>query len=201
MKLSQENSVRIADVGLAKAEVGITGTVAGTYVYMAPEVFNSLEYGSKADMYSLGIVLWEMWYGRHAFADLPGTPRDFLNLVDQGNRPIHRKGCKVPPFHWEQLMKQCWDENPENRPTASNCKQAMTMLQIELDENVCAISHKEIQWEENMSSSLGVGAFGVVYQGTMTRQGQVQSVALKVCSEGLDVSKASKIMQEMTRLR
>ena len=70
--MSEENTVKIADVGLAKAEVDITGTFAGTPVYMAPEVHHSRVYDSKADIYSLGLIMWEMWYGQQAFADAPG---------------------------------------------------------------------------------------------------------------------------------
>ncbi|CAH3130379.1 unnamed protein product [Porites lobata] len=122
--LSEENTVKIADVGLAKAEVDITGTLAGTPVYMAPEVRHSRVYHSKADIYSLGLIMWEMWYAQQAFADAPGkTFQDFFKWVDEGNRPVDRQGCKTPPSFWEQLMKQCWDGNPDERPTAKECNE------------------------------------------------------------------------------
>ena len=120
--MSEENTVKIADVGVAKAEIDITGSFQGTPVYMAPEVFHSRVYDSKADIYSLGLIMWEMWYGQRAFADAPGnTLQDFFKWVDEGNRPVDKKGCKTPPFFWEQLMKQCWDRNPDERPTAKEC--------------------------------------------------------------------------------
>ena len=122
--MSEENTVKIADVGLAKAEVDITGTLAGTPVYMAPEVRHSRVYHSKADIYSLGLIMWEMWYAQQAFADAPGkTFQDFFKWVDEGNRPVDRQGCKTPPSFWEQLMKQCWDGNPDERPTAKECNE------------------------------------------------------------------------------
>ena len=118
--------MKIADVGLAKAETDITGTFKGTPVYMAPEVFHSQVYDSKADIYSLGLLMWEMWYGQRAFADAPGTtPQDLFDWVDKGNRPVHKQGCKTPPYFWEQLMKQCWDGNPNTRPTAKECHERM----------------------------------------------------------------------------
>ena len=120
--MSEENTVKIADVGLAKGEVDITGTFAGTPVYMAPEVRHSRVYDSKADIYSLGLIMWEMWYGQQAFTDAPGkTFQDFFKWVDEGNRPVDRLGCKTPPSFWEQLMTQCWDGNPVKRPTAKEC--------------------------------------------------------------------------------
>ena len=121
--MSEENTVKIADVGLAKAEIDITGTLAGTPVYMAPEVFHYRGYDSKADIYSLGLIMWEMWYGQRAFADAPRqTLQDFFKWVE-GNRPVHKQGCKTPPSFWEQLMKQCWDGNPDKRPSAKECNE------------------------------------------------------------------------------
>ena len=122
--MSEENTVKIADVGQAKAEIDITGTLAGTPVYMAPEVFHSRVYDSKADIYSLGLIMWEMWYGQRVFADAPLTTfQDFFKWVDEGKRPVDRRGCKMPPSFWEQLMKQCWDGNPDKRPSAKECNE------------------------------------------------------------------------------
>ena len=63
--------MKITDVDVSKPAIDITGTLAGTAVYIAPEVFHSLKYDCKEDIYSLGIILWEMWYGKQAFADVP----------------------------------------------------------------------------------------------------------------------------------
>ena len=115
--------MKIADVGLAKAEIDITGTYTGTPVYMAPEVFHSQVYGSKADIYSLGLLMWEMWYGQRAFDDAPGTTLQALfDWIDRGNRPVDRQSCKQPPSFWDELMTECWDSSPEKRPTARECK-------------------------------------------------------------------------------
>ena len=116
--------MKIADVGLAKAVILITGTYVGTPVYMAPEVFHSQVYNTKADIYSLGLLMWEMWYGQRVFADAPVTTlQEFFEWVDKGNRPVHRQGCKKPPSFWCNLMTECWDSNPEKRPTARECNQ------------------------------------------------------------------------------
>ena len=114
--------MKIADVGLAKAEIDITGTFRGTPLYTAPEVFRSQVYDSKADIYSLGLLMWEMWYGQRAFADAARTTlHDFFDWVNEGNCPVHKPGFKTPPHWWEQLMTQFWDSNPDQRPTAKEC--------------------------------------------------------------------------------
>ena len=116
--------MKIADVGLAKAEIEITGTYAGTPVYMAPEVFHSQVYDTKSDIYSLGLLMWEMWYGQRVFVNVAATTfQDYFDWVDKGNRPVDRQGCKKPPSFWCNLMTECWGSNPAKRPTARECNQ------------------------------------------------------------------------------
>ena len=74
--------MKITDVGVSKDAKDITGTLAGTPVYVAPEVFRSEVYDSKADIYSFGIMLWEMWYGRQAFAEFRGPMTAFFSFVE-----------------------------------------------------------------------------------------------------------------------
>ena len=120
--------MKITDVGVSKDAKDITGTLAGTPVYIAPEVFHCSLYGNKADIYSFGIMLWEMWYGRQAFAELKGPKTALFNFVDGGHRPKHVEGSKEPPARWKQLMSQCWDGNPEERPSAKICFQEITAM-------------------------------------------------------------------------
>ena len=81
LKLSADNSVRIADVGESKEAKDITGSWAGTVLYMAPEVFQSKRYSFQADIYNLGIILWEMWNGRQAFAGLKGLSLQDISMM------------------------------------------------------------------------------------------------------------------------
>ena len=73
--------VKVADVGVAKHENAVSGAICITSIYLAPEVFENRKkiYNSKADMYSFGYVLWELWYGetafRAAFDRIPGPGR------------------------------------------------------------------------------------------------------------------------------
>jgi len=63
------------------------------------------------------------------------------------------------------------------------------------------INSEELDWKEDLSCRLGCGAFATVYQGKIKRQGEEQTVALKVCSEVLDTTKASLVMTEVGHLR
>ena len=125
MKLSEENVVKVTDVGASKEAVYITGTFAGSPAYMAPEVLKSQVYNSKADIYSLGVMLWELWYGERAFSRSV-LLADFFRMVDNGGRPEHVKGCLEPTQAWENLMKECWQKNYKDRPSANECHKRIT---------------------------------------------------------------------------
>ncbi|XP_027052186.1 uncharacterized protein LOC113679429 [Pocillopora damicornis] len=128
-KLSEEDSVRIGDVGVSKEASKVSGTVKGSFSYMAPEVFHSKLYDFKADIYSFGIMLWEMWFGRRAFAEVEAlNNQHFFSLVDHGRRPKDIMELKKPPRRWKELMERCWDRDPEKRPTADNCEREMTEI-------------------------------------------------------------------------
>ena len=63
------------------------GTMSGTPMYLAPEVIKSCLYDYKADIYSFGIMLWEMWYGNRALLDVEGNVEEFFEKVVEGPRP------------------------------------------------------------------------------------------------------------------
>ena len=126
--------MKISGFSLAILETEAIGTLVGTSIYMAPEVIQSQlkVYSTKVDIYSLGLLMWEMWYGQRAFGDAI-SPEVVFSWVCSGSRPVRRRGCKPPPFLWTQLMTQCWDPNPDKRPTAQNCMDTLTSLQVELE--------------------------------------------------------------------
>ena len=72
--VSRDGDFKLGDFGIAKvAEATAVGTKAGTYSYMAPEVYKGEAYGAAADIYSLGLVLyWVM--NRRQLPFLPKVP-------------------------------------------------------------------------------------------------------------------------------
>ena len=120
--------MKITGVDVSKKVKDITGTLAGTPVHIAPEVFHSEVYDSKADIYSFGIILWEMWYGQQAFAEARVPVKALFSLVDDGYRPKDVKGEKEPPRRWKILMEKCWNKDPDERPSAWTCHQEITKL-------------------------------------------------------------------------
>ena len=100
---------------------------------------------------------------------------------------------------YEQLSKR----SASYQPVFYEAKQHRDQLAKFGLSDVCAvkIDGKELEWKEEASSCLGRGAFGAVYEGTMRRDGEVTTVALKVWNEALDAANAKEIMEEIKNLR
>jgi len=129
--ISRRNRIKVADLGLAKLKDRITGTVCGTMLYMAPEVHEGKPYCTMADMYSFGLVMWEMWFGKRVFSELRFRSlglSDFLRGICEGNyRPQipksdSRFNPNLPPTLLTKLMTSCWQTEPSKRTTATECK-------------------------------------------------------------------------------
>ena len=105
--------------------------MTGSDAYLAPEVIRCKEYDNKTDIYSFGIMLWEMWYGKRALLE---KAEYVLDQEAEGARPSYVQGTIKPPTGWQDLMQRCWNGKPHNRPDAAECHKLLTALSQE----VCA---------------------------------------------------------------
>lgn len=113
--------VKIADLGLTKPEHEISGTKCGSACYTAPEVLEGHEYGKAADIFSLGLIVWELWYGRLAHKDIGALYKgDVDTAIRKGMRPslvtVHE-----PPESLKAIIRQCWSHVHKERPSAAEC--------------------------------------------------------------------------------
>lgn len=105
--LSKHHEYKLGDFGIAKvSDRTASGTVTGTYKYMAPEVFKNQPYGATADIYSLGMVLyWMLNEKRLPFLPLPPQSP---TVFEEGEARIRRlQGDPIPePSHGTESLKQ-----------------------------------------------------------------------------------------------
>lgn len=66
------NTVKVADFGIARVRSVDTMTYCGTPKWTAPEVLRMNSYSEKADVFSFGIVLWEILMREEPYANIPG---------------------------------------------------------------------------------------------------------------------------------
>jgi len=111
--LMSNNHCKITDYGTSRfinQSTHMTGNV-GTGPWMAPEVFNNKYYTEKADVYSFGVLMYEILTKKQPFHDQPSF--NIAIIVTKGGRPTIPKDM---PKHWVKLMKDCWHEKPSKRP-------------------------------------------------------------------------------------
>jgi len=112
-------TVKVADFGLSvvkkeAAEQKEKLGPIGTPLWMAPEVLMNKEYDSKADVYSFGIVLWEILTGKDPWNEI----NSLLELVDavclEHKRPVLPPNI---PQSLHTLIDGCWHPDPDRRPS------------------------------------------------------------------------------------
>ena len=106
----------ISDMGLC-GEVDNTDDtkIYGVMPYIAPEVLRGKPYTQAADIYSFGMIMYFAATGKQPFSDRAHDEALALKIC-KGNRPEINE--PEAPKCYIELMKRCWDSDPDNRPSA-----------------------------------------------------------------------------------
>ncbi len=124
--LTPDSQLKIVDLGLARpfgtggSGSGSSGRssgggLAGSVAYAAPETLRGEASGPRSDLYSLGIVLFEVTTGRHPFRDAATTDAMLdAHLHRAPPRPSHLR-TRISPL-LEQVLLDLLQKNPDDRP-------------------------------------------------------------------------------------
>ncbi|KAL6206128.1 hypothetical protein ACLB2K_023377 [Fragaria x ananassa] len=129
LKDPQRPICKVGDFGLSKIKRNtlVSGGVRGTLPWMAPELLNgsSTKVSEKVDIFSFGIVLWEILTGEEPYANMH-YGAIIGGIVNNTLRPTIPSYCDP---EWRTLMEQCWAPNPAARPSfteIASCLRVMT---------------------------------------------------------------------------
>eukprot|EP00043_Microstomoeca_roanoka_P006432 m.62656 g.62656 ORF g.62656 m.62656 type:complete len:600 (-) comp13411_c0_seq1:72-1871(-) len=117
--VAEDYSVKVGDFGLtrdvyASEYYRMTGAAALPIRWMAPESLNDGVFTTATDVWSFGVVLWEIM----TFGKVPYPTMDNEQVIEQVCDEEYRMPCpeRCPAAIYD-MMRQCWEEEPEDRAT------------------------------------------------------------------------------------
>ncbi len=163
--ITYEGDIKIVDFGIAKAATQSTmtqvGMIKGKVAYMSPEQADGKAIDYRSDIFSLGIILYELITGERMFQ---GDTMQILSKVRSADFPPPEHAIKDVPDKLYEILNQSLAKDPENR--YSSCNQMLSDLEEALyslsarptarglSEYMKRLFEGEIAEEENTMSSL-----------------------------------------------
>ncbi|EGG23797.1 ankyrin repeat-containing protein [Cavenderia fasciculata] len=137
--------VKVCDFGLSRFNTGSNmetlTKMRGTFAYCAPEVYFGEQFSVKSDVYSIGMILWELVtrcincrYER-PFSEFKNLQHDFQIIIQTAKRGLRPTIPPACPANFAALINNCWDAKFENRPTCTDIVSALQTLETEYKSN------------------------------------------------------------------
>ncbi|XP_067385582.1 mitogen-activated protein kinase kinase kinase 12 isoform X2 [Emydura macquarii macquarii] len=115
MLITYDDMVKISDFGTSKelSDKSTKMSFAGTVAWMAPEVIRNEPVSEKVDIWSFGVVLWELLTGEIPYKDVDSS----AIIWGVGSNSLHLPVPSGCPDGFKILLRQCWNSKPRNRPS------------------------------------------------------------------------------------
>ncbi|WKX88707.1 hypothetical protein Q1695_008380 [Nippostrongylus brasiliensis] len=129
----EDGVVKICDFGTSHQQKKQNSTVmsfCGTVSWMAPEVIKKQPCCEKVDVYSYGVVLWELVTREQPYKNI----NQMAIIYGVGSNNLSLPIPDSAPDGLKMLMRQCWSATPRNRPSFTQCLKYMDILYAEFKE-------------------------------------------------------------------
>ncbi|KAF6265892.1 hypothetical protein COO60DRAFT_768059 [Scenedesmus sp. NREL 46B-D3] len=122
---------KIADFGLSRVldmdATHISTRTYGTIVYMPSELLLTGRMTTATDIYSFGLMMWELFTSQRVFEEGLSIGQIFYMIAYQNWRPTVPANC---PPGYTQIMTACWHQDPEQRPTVQQLLRSLQKLYV-----------------------------------------------------------------------
>ncbi|MFC1502299.1 protein kinase [bacterium] len=157
--LTDKGQVKIMDFGLAKltGQTVLTkeGSTLGTVGYMSPEQTQGKKVDHRSDIWSMGVVLYEMITGRHPFQG-DYDQAVMYSILNDDPEPVTALRTGVP-IEFESVINKCLDKNPANRyQHVSELRVDLKRLQKRMKTNGSHVKPSPISGLKNTSRIIAV---------------------------------------------
>ena len=137
--LNEDGDALLGDFGLAQF---ITGTVCddgdpvGNKLFMAPEVLQHDLFDALCEVYSFGLLIYEIFTGRYVFAGVKTQEELIEAQKTMESVPVtsddwsSHPGDGLPPMELWDLAKRCWSYNPKDRPVMGTVVKELTKIGV-----------------------------------------------------------------------
>jgi len=123
-------NAKICDFGLSRyIKTDKTMTFCGTPYWTAPEIIRQEAYTEKADVYSYGIVLWELITAQEPYSGMESMEVAYA-AAERGLRPTIPSVC---PEGYAELMQRCWSDEPDNRPDFTEVLEGLFVMKKDFE--------------------------------------------------------------------
>src|ERR1051325_9868228 len=115
LKSGKRQLCQIGDLGLSQPvndALSSNNEIYGVIPYIAPEIFKGAVFSKESDIYSFGMIMWELTTGCKPFADVEHDHNLIYQIIN-GKRP---EITDDTPECFANLMKSCWDPDLKKRP-------------------------------------------------------------------------------------
>ncbi|KAG8038023.1 hypothetical protein G9C98_006348 [Cotesia typhae] len=128
--IGPDESVKISDFGTSRQwnNRSTKMTFAGTVAWMAPEIIRNEPCSEKVDIWSYGVVVWELLSGEIPYKDVDSS----AIIWGVGNNSLHLPIPKSWPEGYQLLVKLCWSEKPKNRPSFKHIEAHLAIAAIDV---------------------------------------------------------------------
>ncbi|XP_050091502.1 mitogen-activated protein kinase kinase kinase 12 isoform X2 [Anopheles aquasalis] len=149
--------IKISDFGTSREwnEISTKMSFAGTVAWMAPEVIRNEPCNEKVDIWSYGVVLWELLTGEVPYKNVDSSQIIF----GVGNNSLYLPIPGSCPEGFKLLIKQCWSAKPRNRPSFKIILQHLDiagreLLQACAKEQYAGYYETQKSWREEIRSHM-----------------------------------------------